>query len=86
MAVEFQSPPQQHDLVNPAMQKKVSAQWFDWFKQVKRLLDFSGLPANQAAALPGITVTITTAALTGGGAQGSMVFTNGILTAQTQAT
>ena len=34
----------------------------------------------------GLTVTITTAALTGGGTQGSMTFTNGILTAQTQAT
>ena len=34
----------------------------------------------------GLTVTITTAALTGVGTQGSMTFTNGILTAQTQAT
>jgi len=34
----------------------------------------------------GITVVITTAALTGGGVQGSMTFTNGILTAQTAAT
>jgi len=34
----------------------------------------------------GITVTITTAALTALGTQGSMTFTNGILTAQTQAT
>ena len=34
----------------------------------------------------GITATITTAALTGGGAQGSMTFKDGILTAQTQAT
>ena len=34
----------------------------------------------------GITVTITTAKLTTGGANGSMTFTNGILTAQTQAT
>jgi hypothetical protein len=34
----------------------------------------------------GLTVTITTAALTGGGATGSMTFTNGILTAQTPAT
>lgn len=34
----------------------------------------------------GITVTITTAALTGLGTQGSMTFTNGILTAQTAAT
>jgi hypothetical protein len=34
----------------------------------------------------GITATITTAALTALGAQGSMTFVNGILTAQTQAT
>jgi hypothetical protein len=35
---------------------------------------------------PGITVTIITAALTGGGTQGSMTFTNGVLTAQVAAT
>jgi len=34
----------------------------------------------------GISVTITTAKLTSGGANGSMTFTNGILTSQTQAT
>jgi len=34
----------------------------------------------------GLSVTITTAKLTTGGANGSMTFTNGILTAQTQAT
>lgn len=34
----------------------------------------------------GLSVTITTAALTGLGAQGSMTFTNGVLTAQTPAT
>jgi hypothetical protein len=34
----------------------------------------------------GISATITTAKLTAGGANGSMTFTNGILTAQTQAT
>lgn len=34
----------------------------------------------------GLSVTITTAPITGGGATGSMTFTNGILTAQTQAT
>src|SRR6185312_15232068 len=34
----------------------------------------------------GISATITTAALTGTGTQGSMTFTNGILTAQTPAT
>lgn len=34
----------------------------------------------------GISVTITTAKLTGGGTNGSMTFTNGILTAETPAT
>jgi hypothetical protein len=34
----------------------------------------------------GISATIVTAALTGGGTQGSMTFTNGLLTAQTPAT
>lgn len=36
--------------------------------------------------LPGISVTITTAKLTVGGTNGSMTFTNGILTGQVQAT
>ena len=39
-----------------------------------------------AGAAAGISATITTAKLTGGGANGSMTFTNGILTAQTPAT
>lgn len=34
----------------------------------------------------GFTGTITTAALTGAGAQGSMTFQNGVLIGQTQAT
>lgn len=38
------------------------------------------------ARLSGLTVTITTAQLTTLGAQGSMIFTNGLLTAQTPAT
>jgi len=42
--------------------------------------------AQQAAIAAGITVTITTAKLTPGGATGSMTFTNGVLTAQTAAT
>jgi hypothetical protein len=38
------------------------------------------------ARLGGLSVTITTAKLTTGGANGSMTFTNGLLTAQVQAT
>lgn len=34
----------------------------------------------------GYTGTVTTAALTGGGVQGSMTFQNGVLISQTQAT
>jgi hypothetical protein len=34
----------------------------------------------------GVTATITTAKLTGGGSNGSMTFTNGVLTASTPAT
>jgi hypothetical protein len=39
-----------------------------------------------AAVANGITTTITTAKLTGGGTDGSMTFVNGILTASTPAT
>lgn len=39
-----------------------------------------------AATTSGLTVTITTAKLTTGGTNGSMTFTNGVLTAQTPAT
>lgn len=42
--------------------------------------------AEHAAVAAGITVVITTAKVTPGGANGSMTFTKGILTAQTQAT
>ena len=41
--------------------------------------DLTGTPT-------GVSATITTAKLTPGGANGSMTFTNGILTSQTQAT
>jgi len=42
--------------------------------------------AQYTSLSSGLSVTITTAPVTGGGATGSMTFTNGILTAQTQAT
>lgn len=48
--------------------------------------DISGQIATSQLPTAGITATITTAALTSGGTQGSMTFTNGILTAQVQAT
>lgn len=42
--------------------------------------------AGTAASQSGLSVTITTAPVTGGGAAGSMTFTNGVLTAQVPAT
>tara|TARA_R110000868_G_scaffold78757_3_gene224363 strand:- start:517 stop:858 length:342 start_codon:yes stop_codon:yes gene_type:complete len=42
--------------------------------------------AENAAVAAGLSVTITTAKLTGLGANGSMTFTKGVLTAQTAAT
>ena len=47
----------------------------------------STIPYSDISGTPtGLSVTITTAKLTAGGTNGSMIFTNGILTAQTQAT
>ena len=50
--------------------------------------DLTGKPTlgTMAAQNVGINATITTAKLTTGGTTGSMTFTNGILTSQTQAT
>ena len=52
--------------------------------------DYQHLTTAQLAKLTGIptglSVTITTAKLTSGGTNGSMTFTNGVLTAQTPAT
>jgi hypothetical protein len=67
----LQPPPGQVDLV---IETKVSPVWFKWF------IDLIA-PINK-----GLSVTVTTAKLTGGGANGSMTFVNGILTAQTPAT
>ena len=45
------------------------------------------ITSTQATAISsGLSVTITTAPVTAGGATGSMTFTNGVLTAQTPAT
>jgi hypothetical protein len=83
----FQSPPKQVDLVGEGSNPdRVTTNWFNWFTRVAQLLDFSGLQNNRNANLPGISVTITTAKLTAVGVNGSMTFTNGILTSQTQAT
>jgi hypothetical protein len=66
--------------------------WYGWLSRFITTLQgnegatVAAVNALQTAIGGGITVTITTAALTGGGTQGSMTFTNGVLTAQTQAT
>lgn len=86
MATSFQQPNQTSPIISDPKIGTVSPFWFNWFLQLFQVLNFSGLIANQAANKPGITVVITTAKLTGAGANGSMTFTNGILTAQTQAT
>lgn len=56
--------------------------------------DVAGIPALQAAVaglgtastVSGLSVVVATAKLTGAGVNGSMTFTNGVLTAQLQAT
>lgn len=60
---------------------RMSTWWFRWFVGLVAYVK-SGSPAG----IGGISVVITTAALTPAGAQGSMTFVNGVLTAQTQAT
>lgn len=54
----------------------------DWRTRVASILSRLQKQAN----VRGYTGTITTAKLTGGGANGSMTFVNGIVTAQTPAT
>lgn len=87
---DFQSPPFRSEVLKDPERVLVmnyfTPNWVKWLTEVSRLLTFSGLAENDADDLPGITVTITTAALTGAGVQGSMTFQNGILVAQTQAT
>lgn len=52
-------------------------------EQATQAADIATIQAELAA---GLSVTVTTAKLTTGGADGSMTFTNGLLTAQVQAT
>jgi hypothetical protein len=54
--------------------------------QVPALSALTGQITTSQLPSSGLTTTIVTAKLTGGGANGSMVFTNGILTASTPAT
>lgn len=59
--------------------------WSGWFRQLSETLNKNNTSTVNYLG-NGLTVVITTASLTAGGTQGSMTFTNGILTAQTQAT
>lgn len=43
-------------------------------------------PTGPTGPAGGVTVTVTTAKVTAGGNTGSMIFTNGLLTTQVQAT
>jgi len=60
------------DLLDPRSTKKISQRWWNWLSQLSPPTTFSG--------------TIVTAKLTGGGANGSMTFVNGVLTSQVAAT
>lgn len=63
----------------PVLEGEVFQQvWSGWFRRLVQTLN-----GNLSAGFSG---TITTAKLTPGGADGSMTFTNGILTSQTPAT
>lgn len=84
MATQLPAPDKVPDLVDA--ERKVSPFWFNWFLKLWTVLNFSGLASNQSAGLPGLSTTIVTAKLTVVGANGSMTFTNGILTASTPAT
>lgn len=70
MAVQF--PDRSYKLLS--QNSEMELYWYDYFYRQSQSLNL------------GISVVITTAKLTGGGVNGSMTFTNGILTAQTQAT
>lgn len=86
----FANPPFRTEVVKDPeellVQNYFTPGWVKWIQQVADLLTFSGLAENKANNLPGYTGTVTTAALTGGGTQGSMTFANGILVSQTPAT
>jgi hypothetical protein len=61
--------------------------WIQLFTNLFNLLN-QGYPAAKTVGTnqQPQSVTITTAKLTGGGTNGSMTFTNGLLTGSTQAT
>lgn len=74
MAAVLQAPLQDGIQQGDIKSKITTLSWVQWFTQIFNLLN------------PGLSVTITTAKLTGGGTVGSMTFVNGILTKSTPAT
>jgi hypothetical protein len=85
MAENLQYPDSTTPVIEPAS-GKFDLLWLQWFTDLIDLINWSGLPSNNEAGMPGLSLTITTAPLTGGGTPGSMTFRNGILVAQTPAT
>lgn len=74
--------------------RMLTHQWAKWLRRVIQQINDDGdaIAANTAVIAiinaqlaAGFTGTITTAKLTPGGANGSMTFTNGVLTASTPA-
>lgn len=72
--------------INPATQMPPSGVTPGTYPAANVTVNAEGLVTAAAAGTVGISVAIVTAALTTGGTQGSMTFTNGLLTAQVQAT
>ena len=84
-----QSQPEFSDLsgqIDPATQMPESGVTAGSYTLASITVDAEGLVTAASSGPTGLSVTIVTAALTGGGTQGSMTFTAGILTAQTPAT
>ena len=79
----FVSPPQPSPMVDGV--RKITPFWFAWFVPIVQFLN-QLVPIYNNGLSKGLSVTITTAKLTSGGAEGSMTFVNGVLTAQTPAT
>ena len=74
-----QLPPRQSPVLDAKIvDNRFSMNWSGWLRKLVDVLN-----GNLSA---GYTGTITTAKLTGGGANGSMTFQNGILVSETPAT
>jgi hypothetical protein len=75
-------------LIKITNQDKLTVPWIQLFTNILNLLNQGYPPSKnniQGQAMPQ-SVTIVTAKLTTGGTEGSLTFTNGILTAEVPAT